>query len=492
MILLFWLTMTQSTRWIRRRLGRKLAVLQHYAFWRETRTRILLSTIGLLGLSVGLAVPMVYKMLFDQVDRRVQQVVREEIDQFQSLVLQHAPQEPEQVKEILLEFLSSELVEDDLFLIAIYEGEFLLSSPNALPSLFRAGSLQMAAWQQIQSPVQREVLVADPDIVSMIYWAEPIRVQETVVGVLVVAQTTAGEREEATASLQVVVRVLLIVFCFTLLLAWFTSGYLLRPLREIAATARAVNESDLSHRIPVKGNDELAEIGTAFNDMMDRLQDAFINQKNFINDASHELRTPITIVQGHLDLIGEVTEEQREVLDLVHDELDRMNRFVHDLLTLAQAEQPDFWQPNWVELESLTEELWDKAKVLIHCSLELDEKAAGQLRLDRQRVTQAVMNLVENACQHTPAEGSISLGSALSYDHVCFWVRDTGSGIPLQEQQRIFERFARSTYIRRRSRGAGLGLSIVQAIALSAGGRIELFSRPGVGSTFTLILPILT
>ena len=115
-----------------------------------------------------------------------------------------------------------------------------------------------------------------------------------------------------------------------------------RPAAALGDTARSISETDLSRRIPVTGNDEIAELARTFNAMLDRLERAFATQRAFVSDASHELRTPITIVRGHLELLGDDPEERRETVALVTDELDRMSRFVDDLLLLARAEREDF------------------------------------------------------------------------------------------------------------------------------------------------------
>ena len=110
----------------------------------------------------------------------------------------------------------------------------------------------------------------------------------------------------------------------------------------LADTARSISETDLTRRIPVSGRDEIAELARTFNAMLDRLEAAFATQRAFVSDASHELRTPITIVRGHLELLGDDPQERRETIALVTDELDRMSRFVDDLLLLAKAERDDF------------------------------------------------------------------------------------------------------------------------------------------------------
>ena len=167
-----------------------------------------------------------------------------------------------------------------------------------------------------------------------------------------------------------------------------------------------------------------------------------------------------------------------------------MSRFVDDLVVLAKVEQPDFLHLETVDVGALTEELFAKAKALGNRNWELDATGKGRIVADRQRITQAVMNLAQNATQHTKSEDLIAIGSAVTRRHVRFWVRDTGEGIAPIDQQRIFERFARAANSRRRSEGAGLGLSIVKAIAEAHGGKAYVSSQLGTGSTFAIIMPI--
>lgn len=183
-------------------------------------------------------------------------------------------------------------------------------------------------------------------------------------------------------------------------------------------------------------------------------------------------------------------DEQQDTLEVVMDELDRMSRFVEDLVLLAKAERPNFLQLETVDAEALTHELFVKAQVLAPRNWQLESVAKGRIVVDRQRIIQAVMNLAQNATQHTEPDDTITIGSAIRKDKVHFWVRDTGAGIRLEDQQRIFERFARASHGRRRSEGAGLGLSIVKAIAEAHGGQVSLRSQLGSGSTFAVILPL--
>jgi len=271
---------------------------------------------------------------------------------------------------------------------------------------------------------------------------------------------------------------------------WSVAGRILAPVRAVTETARAITDTDLGERIAVEGNDEVSHLARTFNDMLDRLQAAFRSQRDFIDDAGHELRTPITIIRGHLELMGDDPVDREETTEIVLGELDRMNRFVDDLLVLATAGRPDFLRLATVDVAALTEELLAKARGLADRRWVLEAVARGLVVADRQRVTQAVVQLAANACQHTEVDAEIALGSSVTDGALRFWVRDTGPGIAPREHRRIFERFARAADGGRRSEGAGLGLSIVRAIARAHGGEVELHSRPAAGATFTLVLPL--
>jgi two-component system, OmpR family, sensor kinase len=307
-------------------------------------------------------------------------------------------------------------------------------------------------------------------------------------GAFAVVIDLSQELDEVNEALQIAVGVNVGVLILASMLAWVIAGRVLQPLRLLRDTARSITESDLTRRIPVEGDDELADLARTFNEMLDRLEEAFASQKSFISDAGHELRTPITIIRGHLDVMGDDPDERRETLDLVRDELDRMSRLVNDLLLLAKATRPDFLQPETVDLDDLTRELFAKASALAQRDWRLSAVGNGRIVADRQRVTQAVMNLSQNAVTHTLAGDAVELGSELRNGRVRLWVKDTGPGVPRHEQARIFERFVRLDRAPA-GEGAGLGLAITRAVAEAHGGRVELDSRPGAGARFTVIIP---
>lgn len=279
------------------------------------------------------------------------------------------------------------------------------------------------------------------------------------------------------------------IIALTSSIAWLAAGRILTRLRLLSETARKISEYDLTQRIPVQGSDEITELTITFNEMLERLQHSFSNQRDFMNDAGHELRTPIAIIRCYLEQLRAESPQQPEMLALAFDELERMSRLVDELLLLAKAEHPNFLNLEIVEISSLTEELYVKASTLANRNWRLESKGSGRIIVDRQRLTQAVMNLVQNAIRHTTERDTIALGSILTNDQFRLWVSDTGEGIPLAEQKRIFQRFVRGNS-HRRSEGSGLGLAIVKAITEAHGGWVELISQLGSGSTFIMIISV--
>ena len=473
--------------------------------YQETRTRILLWYLLLMGLFLAIAIPAIRYSLIAEVTERVKEDMREELEEFE-----------EELIEILLEsslesdseltatersnqniylafdkFLSTNKAEDDNYFIAIVNGSFYKTNAPFLPKEIAPDSKLMEYWQQITVEERDEIEVDDPKIGSVIYKAEPIKTTKEVIGVFVVAHLSAGERREVLSSFYTVVRILLLAILLASIMAWVAAGKTLAPLKNFSHTLKSISESDLSQRIQVTGQGELAQLGRTFNSMMERIENSFDIQRNFISDAGHELRTPVTIIRGHLELMDIDTPEQRETIDLTLDELDRMNRLVEDLVLLAKAERPDFLQIETIELTTFTTELFGKIRTLGERNWHLDNQIlSGKMTGDRQRITQAIMNLANNAVQHTPVDSLIVFGAKLEGDSIEFWLRDTGNGIAASEQERIFNRFARVKNSRRVSEGSGLGLSIVKAVVEAHRGEINLQSKLGIGSTFTLVFPL--
>ncbi|HEY6798326.1 MAG TPA: HAMP domain-containing sensor histidine kinase [Kineosporiaceae bacterium] len=270
---------------------------------------------------------------------------------------------------------------------------------------------------------------------------------------------------------------------------WVVAGRLLRPLRLLRTAARRITHEDLAARIPVTGHDDVTDLTRTVNAMLDRLEAAFDTQQQFLDDAGHELRTPLTIVRGHLELLDAADPaDVTSVRALVMDELDRMARLVTDLILLAQSRRPDFVRLAPVDLDRLLHSVLGKASALADRHWLVESAIDAVAMADEQRLTQAILQLADNAARHTEPGDVIALGGAVVGERLLLWVRDTGPGVAPQDAERIFERFGRASTTRGRE-GSGLGLSIVTGIAAAHGGRVSLRQPSAPGACFTLELP---
>lgn len=326
------------------------------------------------------------------------------------------------------------------------------------------------------------------------YGTAPVRVGETR-GTLTVLSFPGRNDAVLGSVMQRATPVALLALLLTGVAAWFVSGRILSPLRTFQTAAQDITERDLTRRLPVTGDDEMAELGRTFNGVLDRLAEAFGSQRQFVDDAGHELRTPITVIRGHLELMSDDPAEREETMALVTSELDRMSRIVTDLLTLAKAERPDHIQPAPVDVAALTLELDSNIQRLGERDWVLDEVAEGTASMDGQRVAQAVLQLARNAVQHTGDGERIHLASrwvtsGAGQWSLAFTVADHGPGVPTGQEKRIFERFHRAQGSDPDHPGAGLGLPIVRAIAEGHGGTVNVSPTPGGGATFTLTIPV--
>lgn len=265
---------------------------------------------------------------------------------------------------------------------------------------------------------------------------------------------------------------------------------LLQPVEELRQAAESIDERDLTTRVPVRGRDDLTRLSLTINHMLDRLQNSVQGQQKLLDDVGHELRTPITIVRGHMELLDPQDAEDVAVTrDLAIDELDRMGALVEDLIILAKSHESDFVAPEWYSLASLTDQTFEKARGLGERSWRLERIVSTDAWLDPQRITQAWLQLAANAVKYSEPGSAITLASELVRGEVRLWVKDNGIGIASDQLDVIRERFGRAAGTERMD-GAGLGLSIVQTIVEAHNGRLDIDTEVGRGSTFTLVLPL--
>jgi two-component system OmpR family sensor kinase len=457
----------------------------------SARLRILAVWVPIIALSLAGSIVVAREVLLERTDERIAHELSQEVRELRAFAREGLNPETgrpwSRVEQLLGLNLSRNIPEENQTMLAFVDGRPYRRSAQPPAARLDTDRRFVAAVAGVRRPTAG---LAPSPAGAVRYAAVPVSLRgRPERGVFVVAMFRDRERAQVGEVVGVLAAVGTGALVLAALACWALAGRILAPVRVLTETARSIGESDLTRRIPVEGTDEVARLAATFNQMLDRLEAAFASQRAFVSDAGHELRTPITIIRGHLELLGEDRDERHDTLALVGDELDRMGRFVEDLLTLAKAERPDFLYPEDVDVDELAEQLVAKASALAPRRWELEQVVPGRIVADRQRLTQAVMNLAHNAVQHTAVGDRIALGCALADGHARLWVHDSGPGVAPEDAERIFERFARGGDGPRRTEGAGLGLAIVRVIAEAHGGRVKLDSPPGDGATFTLVIP---
>jgi heavy metal sensor kinase len=282
---------------------------------------------------------------------------------------------------------------------------------------------------------------------------------------------------------------------------YFLARRSLAPVAAMGAQAERIGAANLHDRLAVRNpNDELGRLAQTFNDLLDRLDQSFERQRRFISDASHELRTPVSILRGEAEVAlsqaSRSPEEYRESLAVLHQEAQRLARIVEDLFTLTRADAGEYRLAHTdFYLDELVADGVRAARALAQAkNITLSVVAANEMpvRADEDLVRRMILNLLDNAIKYTPAGGNISIVSGSVPGGYEVSVTDSGPGIPAEMQSRIFERFFRVDRARSRSGadgGAGLGLSIARWIAEAHLGRIELVRSDAAGSAFKVYIP---
>jgi signal transduction histidine kinase len=289
-----------------------------------------------------------------------------------------------------------------------------------------------------------------------------------------------------------------VLFVASLGVGWVVAGRVLRPIGRITAVARDIQATDLSRRIELPGpDDELKQLADTFDAMLARLDAAFAAQRQFIADASHELRNPLAIIRTNVDVAladpNADPDDLRHTIAVVKRASGRMARLVDDLLALARRQEP-ILEHEPVDLGVAVAEASDDFVVPAAArNIVLDRVTAPDVVVtgDRDALKRAVANLLENAVRLAPEGSRIRLATGSEGDRAWIAVTDEGPGIAPEDQPHVFDRFWRADKGRSRADGGtGLGLAIVRQIAESHGGEVRLQSKVGVGSSFVIWLPV--
>jgi len=267
---------------------------------------------------------------------------------------------------------------------------------------------------------------------------------------------------------------------------------------KIAQTAREIEESDLSRRINVNTKDELGRLAATLNEMIGRLEKAFQRQKQFTSDASHELRAPLAVIEAESSLALQKerpSSDYQRSLEIISQESKQMSSLIDQLLTLARADAgKEQWNFTEVNLGKLISNLSTDVEVLCQekgLNFQLGQTQDLVVKGDEARLRELFMNLLDNAIRYTPSPGTVSISLRREGQMAVVAITDTGVGIPAEDMPFIFERFYRVDKSRSRAEGgSGLGLAICRHIAEAHGGKIEVESQVGAGSTFSVWLPL--
>ena len=289
-----------------------------------------------------------------------------------------------------------------------------------------------------------------------------------------------------------------------LFLGYFVSQRLLQPIRSMTDTVKSIEVSDLGTRLEVSDTkDELSELAVTFNRMLERIQQGFDQQQRFVSDASHELRTPVTVIRGYADMLsrwGRHDEETlQEGLEAIGSEAENMQELIEKLLFLARADQKrQILHKELLDMQALVGDVFRKMQMAVdshHLQLLANEPA--MVLADKVTMRQMLRIFLENAVKYSPAGGVIRLSSSRCPENAgCLelMIEDTGIGIAEEEQEKIFQRFYRVDSSRTKEAGqpggTGLGLSIAKWIADRHGIKIRVESQPGAGTRFTLKIPL--
>lgn len=383
---------------------------------------------------------------------------------------------------------------DLLIQVADLSGKLLQRSPNLgadtlpIPAPARERALKGQAVYTVERVGQARVL-------SLLV---PLRLGQQTVGVLQVAQSLRQIDRSLNATLLALAGGGLLALLAAARGSLWLAGAALEPIDRVSATAeRIMRAADLHQRVPEAApGDEVGRLTRTINQMLERMERMFAAQQRFTADVAHELRTPLAAMRGNLEILrrGAMRDPEMlaESLRDIESETLRLTRMANDLLALAQADAGTPLRLSTVQLDEIVVEVYRELRPLagaVEMALELQDQIT--ITGDRDRLKQALINLVANALQHTPLGGAVSIALRREAGRALLVVADTGAGIPPDQLPMLFNRFFRGDRSRARG-GAGLGLAIVKWVAEAHGGQITAVSEPGHGATFTLALPLLS
>ena len=368
-------------------------------------------------------------------------------------------------------------------LLADSEGSGLRSAPYASrPEIAEALQGRTAQGERHSDSVQQDLL----------YTAVPVVSGGRTEGAVRVTQSVDAVNDEVRNDTLALVGVAAIVLLLGLGVAWLLAGSLARPLRRLGATARHVADGDLDARAQVEGSSEQREVASAFNDMTDRLGRALRSQREFVANASHQLRTPLTGLRLRLEAASLKARDPDVERDLVAAEREtvRLARLLTELLTLArERERPEPEDVSLAEVARAAHERWEAPAETGGRRLAVGGDADPVVSATEADLAVILDNLVENALNYSPPDTTVAIEWGATATAARLAVLDEGPGIDPDERERVFERFFRGS-AGSEAPGTGLGLSVVETLAQRWGGSVDLRGRPEGGTVAEVTLPL--
>lgn len=322
--------------------------------------------------------------------------------------------------------------------------------------------------------------------------------------------TSAGKEWVVSVNIREYVRIWLIllsgiILCDVLRMFYFfrhnqrLNRRVLAPIRDIASMAEALSESNLSNRINIAGTkNELKDLAAVINRMLDRIERSYNSQKQFVSDASHELRTPIAVIRGYTDMLKRWGKDDPEILNeginAISQETEGMKDLVESLLFLARHDKKTLMMEMSVfcPCDVINEIVKEEKMVHEPFSFVTRRMDEVMIKADRNMIKQVLRILCDNAVKYSPEGTTITFSCERGQDqYCCLTVQDQGQGISQEDLPKIFDRFYRSDKARKSETGGhGLGLSIARIIVVAHNGKIKVRSKPGIGTEFSVLLPV--
>ncbi len=400
-------------------------------------------------------------------------------------------QKPNNLESFSRDFLTNYALAPGEVVVIDFTHEGVLATPGSAPVL---RDPQVRRWI-VTPPSHTLVLSTTINASPTELVAAPIFAGHSIVGTFIATSDLSGFAKERSREIRVSVAEGVIALLAAVLSTFLLLRRLLRKVGRITTTADEIGSGNLDQRLGDQGsNDEVGELASTFDAMLDRLQAVMTAQRRLLSDVSHQLRTPLTAARGHLEVLGRGSvddpDEVRETLDVVIDQIDHTRAVVERLLMLGRAMEPDFLETRPTEVRRLLEEVHDAVKVLAPRQFIAPVAPDLIVDVDVEKLRGALMNLVDNAVRATHEGDVVAIVASVDYEREAFSlsVEDSGPGIPQSEREAVLERFRRPGA--RDRDGSGLGLAIVKAVAEGHGGWIEIATSTYGGARVTMVLPI--